>query len=321
VATDLAFVVIGLVALLGGAWLVVHHASELALRFGLSRMLVGATVVAFGTSAPEFIVSVLAAVEGSDELAVGNVVGSNMANIALVLGSGALLKAMTIRSSLLRWDLPVLGVSTGLLLLLAANGSLGRIEGTVMFALLIVYVAGSATLAAERLGTREARLPGSQTDDASESEERGSSRLDLLLLLVGLLALALGAELLVRGSVAIADDLEVSELVIGALLVALGTSLPELATTVVAAWRNEHEIAVANAVGSCTFNVLGVLGAAAVAAPLTVNRDLYQFEMPVLAITTLVLVPIARRALLRRREGAVLIGSYALFAIVMIARV
>ena len=311
---DVLQLVVGLVGLVGGAWLLVRGASRLAVGLGMSPALVGATVVAFGTSMPEFIVSVVASAEGSPGLAMGNVLGSNVANVGLVLGLGAGLGSMHVRPRLLRWEIPVLGVATGFVLLFAANEVIGRVEGVVLLGMLVVFVAGSGAVSAESLRSREARVePAVRADRASNLRELGQ-------LAGGAVALAAGAELLVRGATGIAADLEISEVVVGAVIVAVGTSLPEVATTLVAAWRGEHDIAVGNAIGSNVFNLLGVLGLAAVVAPLEVDPRLYQFELPALVLSTAILVPLARRGSLRRQDGLMLVLLYLAFVTATIGR-
>ena len=311
---DVLQLVVGLVALVGGAWLVVRGASRLAVGLGMSPALVGATVVAFGTSTPEFMVSVVASAQGSAGLAIGNVLGSNVANVGLVLGLGAGLGSMHVRPRLLRWEIPVLGVATGFVLLFAANGVVGRVEGVVLIATLVVFVAGSGALGAESLRSREARIePAPRRDRAANLRELGQ-------VAGGVVALAAGAELLVRGATGIAAELEISEVVVGAVIVALGTSLPEVATTAMAAWRGEHEIAVGNAIGSNVFNLLGVLGLAAVVAPLEVDARLYEFELPALVLSTAILVPLARRGRLRRQDGLPLVVLYLAFVAATLGR-
>ena len=311
---DVALLVAGLLALVGGAWLMVREASRLAVRFGLSPALVGATVVAFGTSAPEFIVSTVASAEGSGELAVGNVLGSNVANIGLVLGLAIVIRPLGVNPRMLRWEIPVLAVATGLVLLFGANEQIGRLEGAALFGLLIVFVAGSGVIGAASVHAREERV-GSEA-----RHERTAPWRQIALLLAGIAALALGAELLVRGATGIAERLEISEVVVGAVIVAVGTSLPELTTTAIAALRREHAIAVGNAIGSNVFNLLGVLGLAAVVSPLPIERDLYELELPALVLSTAILLPLARRVELGRAQGLLLLFLYAAFIAAVLGR-
>ena len=315
---DLIRIAVGLAILLAGAWLTVRSATRLASSFGISPIIIGATVVAFGTSAPEFVVSLLAATRESSGLAIGNVLGSNVANVALVLGASALVRPMTVHRRLLRWEIPVLAAATLAMLLLAANGRLGHIEGAVMFLGLAAFIVVSP-----RLWPETAATAGADAAEASRAlEQDGTARvLEGGLLLLGLAGLTLGADTAVRGAVNLAEQAGISETAIGATIVATGTSLPEVATSVVAALRRQHEIAVANVVGSNIFNLLGVIGLAAGLVPLSVNQDLYQFEMPALALSTAVLLPLTwPRYRIGRAEGALLLAGYVTFVAVVLLR-
>ena len=315
---DLIRIAVGLAILLAGAWLTVRSATRLASSFGISPIIIGATVVAFGTSAPEFVVSLLAATRESSGLAIGNVLGSNVANVALVLGASALVRPMTVHRRLLRWEIPVLAAATLAMLLLAANGRLGHIEGAVMFLGLAAFIVVSP-----RLWPETAATAGADAAEASRAlEQDGTARvLEGGLLLLGLAGLTLGADTAVRGAVNLAEQAGISETAIGATIVATGTSLPEVATSVVAALRRQHEIAVANVVGSNIFNLLGVIGLTAGLVPLSVNQDLYQFEMPALALSTAVLLPLAwPRYRIGRPEGALLLAGYVTFVAVVLLR-
>ena len=318
VLLDLIRIAVGLAILLAGAWLTVRSATRLASSFGISPIIIGATVVAFGTSAPEFVVSLFAATRDSSGLAIGNVLGSNVANVALVLGASALVRPMTVHWRLLRWEIPVLAAATLVMLLLAANGRLGHIEGAVMFLGLVLFIVVSPRLWPETAAT----AVGHAAEASRAPEHDGKARaLDGGLLLLGLAGLTLGADTAVRGAVNVAEQAGISEAAIGATIVATGTSLPEVATSVVAAFRRQHEIAVANVVGSNIFNLLGVIGLTAGLIPLTVDLDLYQFEMPALALSTAVLLPLAwPRYRIGRPEGALLLAGYVTFVAVVLLR-
>ncbi len=315
---DLIRIAVGLAILLAGAWLTVRAATRLASSFGISPIIIGATVVAFGTSAPEFVVSLLAASRESSGLAIGNVLGSNVANVALVLGASALVRPMTVHWRLLRWEIPVLAAATLAMLLFAANGRLGHIEGAVMFLGLVAFIVISPRLWPEAAAATDADAAGA----SRALEHDGTARaLEGGLLLLGLAGLTLGADTAVRGAVSVAEQAGISETAIGATIVATGTSLPEVATSVVAALRRQHEIAVANVVGSNIFNLLGVIGLTAGLIPLSVDQNLYQFEMPALALSTAVLLPLAwPRARIGRTEGALLLAGYVTFVAVVLLR-
>ena len=320
VLLDLIRIAVGLAILLAGAWLTVRSATRLASSFGISPIIIGATVVAFGTSAPEFVVSLLAATRDSSGLAIGNVLGSNVANVALVLGASALVRPMTVHRRLLRWEIPVLAAATLAMLLLAANGRLGHIEGAVMFLGLVLFIVVSPRLWPEAAATADADAAAAEAPRAPE-HDRTARVLDGGLLLLGLAGLTLGADTAVRGAVNVAEQAGISETAIGATIVATGTSLPEVATSVVAAFRRQHEIAVANVVGSNIFNLLGVIGLTAGLIPLSVDQNLYQFEMPALALSTAVLLPLAwPRYRIGRLEGALLLAGYVTFVAVVLLR-
>ena len=320
VLLDLIRIAVGLAILLAGAWLTVRSATRLASSYGISPIIIGATVVAFGTSAPEFVVSLLAATRDSSGLAIGNVLGSNVANVALVLGASALVRPMTVHRRLLRWEIPVLAAATLAMLLLAANGRLGHIEGAVMFLGLVLFIVVSPRLWPEAAATADADAAAAEAPRALE-HDRTARVLDGGLLLLGLAGLTLGADTAVRGAVNVAEQAGISETAIGATIVATGTSLPEVATSVVAALRRQHEIAVANVVGSNIFNLLGVIGLTAGLIPLSVDQNLYQFEMPALALSTAVLLPLAwPRYRIGRLEGALLLAGYVTFVAVVLLR-
>lgn len=315
---DLLQIAVGLTVLLFGAWLTVRSAVTLAGSFGLSPVIIGATVVAFGTSAPEFVVSLLAATRDASGLAVGNVLGSNVANVALVLGASALVQPMTVHWRLLRWEIPVLAGATVAVVIFAASGNVSRLEGLAMFVGLIAFVVISPRLWPDAAAAVQ--------DEVSEATRRiavtvRSRAVEGGMLVAGLAALTLGADQAVRGAVSIAEQAGISETAIGATIVATGTSLPEVATSVMAALRKEHEIAVANVIGSNIFNLLGVIGLTSGLVSLDVSQHLYQFEIPALVLSTVILLPLAwPRYRIGRLEGAVLLVLYVGFVVTVLAR-
>ena len=287
----------GLVLLVGAASLLVRGASALALRVGLSPLVVGLTVVAFGTSAPELVVSVQAALAGAGGIAVGNVVGSNIANVGLILGVAALVRPIVSDASVLRRDLPILVGATLLGALVLHDRAVGRAEGAVLVVGLVAYLAWSVWSA-----RRDAAPP--------EVPVAGSMGRSLLWIALGLGGLIVGSRLFVGGAVGLAEAAGVSNAVIGLTVVALGTSAPELATSIVAAVRGESEIAVGNVVGSNLFNVLGILGAAALVRPLAAP-GLQLVDVAMMTGLALALIPMmwsGRR--LVRAEAALLVAVY-----------
>ena len=313
---DAFLTVAGLAVLLTGAWLLVRSASLLAMNFGLSPLLVGATVVAFGTSAPEFVVSLVAGLEGSGDLAVGNVFGSNITNVALVLGLAAVIRPMDVHPRLLRWEMPVLLGATVTIAVLGFTAGIGHIAGAILFVALLAFIGlslwrqpdAAETLAADHVPA--AHDPLTRTEIGREA----------VLLLLGIGGLALGSELAVEGASGIAMRAGISEVAIGVTVIAIGTSLPEIVTTAVAAFRGNHDIALANVVGSNIFNLLGVLGLTGAVTTLSIDNSLYVFEVPALAVSTVLLLALSwTDTHLNRKEGAVLLAAYvAVIAVVLV---
>jgi len=298
----------GLALLMVAASGLVRGASALALRFGLSPLVVGLTVVAFGTSAPELVVSVQAALAGAGGIAVGNVVGSNIANVGLILGVAALVRPLATERSVLRRDLPALLGATALSVVLLLDREVVLWEGLVLAALLVGYLTWSIVAARREGIAPEAGLPVSPEE--STSGARGGVWRDALFVLLGLGGLVVGADLFVGAATALAEAAGVSNAVIGLTVVALGTSLPELATSVVAAWKGEGAMAVGNVIGSNLFNLLGILGVAALVRPLAAP-GLQTLDLAVMAALALMLLPMmlsGRR--LVRAEAIVLLAGY-----------
>jgi cation:H+ antiporter len=315
---DLALVAIGLAVLLGGAWVVVRAAVALALMIGLSRVVVGATVVAFGTSAPEFVVTVVAGSRDAAGVALGNVIGSNVANVALVLGIAALLYPMNVHLRLLRWEIPVLAVATVIVLLFGIDGEFAQWEGFVMFAMLLGFVGLSPRVFPEAAAAAEAEA---EQRGPAPPRDRRALATQIALILAGVTGLAVGANLIVEGATSLGERLGMSEAAIGVSIIAVGTSLPEVSTSVVAALRREPEIAIANVVGSNVFNLLGVLGAAALIVPIEFSQDLYGFELIALALSTAILAPVAfSQQRITRVEGGFLLASYIAFLVIVLVR-
>jgi len=267
----IAVCLLGFVLLYFGAEWLVKGSSSLARSLGVTPIVIGLTVVAFGTSAPELVVSLISSIKGKSMIAVGNVVGSNICNIALVLGLSALLNPIKSDPSVIRRDIPImLGISL-YLLVLSINNTLGRIEGATLFAGIIVY-----TFFNYYLAKKENQRAGSDEMTAaivSELEEIGyiaSRSKQVLLVLVGIVGVVGGAQMVVESAVFIMTELGVSEKFIGLTIVAFGTSLPELATSVVAAMRGEMDISIGNLVGSNVFNIMSVLGAASLVRPIPI---------------------------------------------------
>lgn len=300
--------VLGIAALVLGAEVLVRGASALAVRTGLSPVVVGLTVVAFGTSTPELAVSVGAALRDEAGLVVGNVVGSNIFNVLGVLGLSAIVGgSLIVAQKIVRIDVPIMvGVSV-LLLLLSLDNRIGRLEGLVLFAGIVAYTVW--TVRASRSETTEV---SAEYDEAIGPPTR-KVWVDLGLVIGGIALLVLGAEFMVGAASDIARSFGVSDLVIGLTVVAVGTSAPELATSVVAALRGERDIAVGNVVGSNIFNILGVLGLSSILAPsgLAISEEAVRLDLPIMLAVAIACLPVFFDGYaLKRWEGAVFAVYY-----------
>lgn len=307
---------IGLVALIVGADLLVRGASSLALSIGISPLVVGLTVVSFGTSAPELAVSAQSAWAGQTDIALGNVVGSNIANVLLILGASALVVPMRVHRQVIRQEVPVMIGASLLLWALAADGAIGRIDGFLLATLLIAYtVVVIRQSRREQAALREAAQP---VEPAGWDAWWGAQ---LGLIVVGLVLLVVGSNWLVEAAVAFANYLGISELVVGLTVVAVGTSLPELATSIMAAIKGERDIAVGNVVGSNIFNILAVLGISASVAPsdLGVAPALLAFDLPAMVAVALICLPIFFvGGCVTRGEGALFLGYYLAYTVYLV---
>lgn len=291
---------------LGAEWLV-KGASRLAAAFGVSPLVIGLTVVAYGTSAPEMAVSMRSAWAGQPDLAVGNVVGSNIFNVLFVLGASAVIAPLVVAAQLVRLDVPILIGLSFLTLILAADGSIGALDGALLLAGAVAY-----TLLQVIQSRREAAAIRDEFAEALDGR-RSSTVVNVVLVVAGLAVLVLGARWLVAGAIAFAQALGVSELVIGLTVVAAGTSLPEVATSILASVRGERDIAVGNVVGSSIFNILAVLGTSALAAGggLPVSAALLRFDLPVMVAVAVACLPIfASGARIARWEGTLFLFYY-----------
>ncbi len=296
----LGLAVVGLVLLTIGAEWVVRGTSQLARRFGISPLVVGLTVVAYGTSAPEIFASVVAAVSGHAEMTVGNVIGSNIANIGLILGATAILTPLLLAPTVVRRELPFMLAMTFLLGALAIRLEVGRAAGIIFIGLLVAFSYFSI-----RWARKDAYVP-----DEGDAPP-GPLGKNVIISVVGLAGLLGGAQLLVMGAVTIARGLGLSEFIIGVTLVAVGTSLPELATAFIAALKNEADLVVGTIIGSNVFNILGAIGVSAVVKPIPIDPALLRFEFPALVVFTIAMtIFLYAGSKLQRWEGGVLVAGY-----------
>jgi cation:H+ antiporter len=305
---------LGLVLLIAGAELLVRGASSLAVALRVSPLVIGLTIVAYGTSAPELAVSVQSGIAGQGDLALGNVVGSNIFNVLLILGLSASITPLVVSRQLVRADVPLMIGVAFLFLLLAIDGSISRLDGLVLFAGAISYTTYAL------IQSRRERQPQT-TAPATTEQRRTPWPVQVLFLLVGLGMLVIGSEWLVNGAVMFATALGVSELIIGLTVVAAGTSLPEIATSVLASMRGQRDIAVGNVVGSNIFNLLSVLGLTALVSPaaIPVSDSALAFDIPVMLAVMVACLPIFFTGyMIARWEGLLFLGYYAAYTLYLI---
>ena len=303
-------VVVGLILLTLGAEALIRGATALARRLGMSELLIGLTLVGFGTSSPELVSSVGAALAGSPGVAVGNVVGSNIANILLILGLSALIAPILVGEKGFRRDALVLAGATLAAIAVSLTGEFGRIAGGVFVAALMAYL-GWAYVGEKANG---------QAQTEASTDSHGSLPGSALFAVAGLILLGIGAHLLVTGAIGIATALNVSETLIGLTIVALGTSLPELVTSVMASIRGKSDLALGNIVGSNIYKIFGILGITALVQPVAAPTDIVRFDNWVMLAATVALIVFAiTRNRIERWEGAVLTASYIAYVVYLAA--
>jgi len=314
------YLIAGLVLLVAGAEVLVRGAAKLAAQFGIPPLVIGLTVVAFGTSAPESAVSIQAALNNSGDLAIGNVVGSNIANVLLILGMTALIAPLIVSRQLIRLDVPIMIGASLVVYALAWDGGLSRLDGALLFAGVLAYTGF--------LIISSLRDKGAAEDDEfakefglHEAPKPYAWLINLALIVAGLILLVSGSNLLVEGAVSLARALGLSELIIGLTVVAIGTSLPELATSIMAALRGERDIAVGNIVGSNIFNLLFVLGLASLASPLalSISPNALAFDFPVMIAVAVACLPIFFSGYrINRWEGMLFLAYYLAYTLYLV---
>ncbi len=307
--TALVYLMVGFVLLVWSADRLVAGASALARHFGVSALVVGVTIIGFGTSAPEMVVSALASLEGNPSLAVGNALGSNIANIGLILGLTGLAHPMAVDRSTCTRELPLLAAVTALTAILMVDGSLSRVDGMFLAGGLAAFIA--LMILRGRRGTGVDSATQALMNEISHGMPVGKAAAWTL---VGLIMLPLSAQVLVDGAVGMARLLGVSEAVIGLTIVALGTSLPELAAAIASALRREDDLCIGNILGSNLFNLLGVLGIAALIHPMDIERILIVRDLPVMTLTFMMLAAMAMFAgRVGRISAALLLTTYLVY--------
>jgi cation:H+ antiporter len=316
--THVLFFLLGLAALIAGAESLVRGASRIALSLGISPLAVGLTIVAMGTSSPEVAVSVGAALNGNTDIAVGNVVGSNIFNVLFILGISAVITPLVVHSQIIRQEVPIMIGASVVLGIMILDGTLGRSEAALLLLLLVVHVL---------FLLRQSRAETAEVRDEYAGSIRHAGEWDshwavqALLIAVGLGLLVLGSSWLVDSAVAFARALGVSDLVIGLTIIAAGTSMPEVATSIMAAIRGERDIAVGNVIGSNTFNILGCLGMSGVVSPtgLGIAPAVLNFDIWVMIAVAIACLPVLLlRRQIGRKRGLMFLAYYAAYVVYLI---
>ena len=318
-ALTLVLFIIGLVGLIIGAELLVRGASRLAIGFGISPLVVGLTVVAFGTSSPELAVSTGSALSGQADIALGNVVGSNIFNVLFILGLSASIGTLVVAQQLIRLDVPLMIGVAILPLLLGLDGKIGRLDGLLLFAGIVAYIVFA--IRQSRKETKEIEAEYDHEFGQGGGMGPRQAVIQIALVIAGLALLVVGARWLVNGAVAMARSLGLSELIIGLTIIAAGTSLPEVATSVIASLRGERDIAVGNVVGSNIFNILAVLGLTAAVAPegVTVPVAALRFDIPFMIAVSVACLPIFFTGYrIARWEGLLFLAYYVAYTLYLV---
>jgi cation:H+ antiporter len=317
--THALFFLLGLGALVAGAEALVRGASKIALSLGISPLVVGLTIVAMGTSSPEVAVSVGAALSGSTDIAVGNVVGSNIFNVLFILGVSALITPLVVHSQIIRQEVPIMIGASLVLAVMILDGQLGRWESGLLLAMLAGYV----VFLVRQSRAETAQTKGEFAEAAARRDAGWDSHwaVQALLIVVGLALLVLGSNWLVDAAVAFARALGVSDLVIGLTIIAAGTSMPEVATSVMAAVRGERDIAVGNVIGSNTFNILGCLGISGLVSPagLGIAPAVLNFDIWVMIAVAIACLPVfLLRRQIGRKRGLLFLAYYAAYVVYLV---
>lgn len=303
----LLFLVLGLIALFIGAEGLIRGASALALRVGITPLVVGLTVVAFGTSTPELVVSLKAALIGNSSISLGNVVGSNIANIALILGICAIIKPLDVHTNVIRREIPIMIGLSILLIALLIDGELSLIDGIIFVAGIVTYTIVNISMA------RKEKNAEVENEFKEGLKTKLGVPVSIVFVVGGLGLMILGANLFVTSAVSIAKAIGVSDAIIGLTIVAIGTSLPELITSIVASYKNESDIAIGNVVGSNIFNILGILGITAIVMPLS-SAGISYIDFGVMLFTAMILLPLSKTGFrISRSEGIVLLIGYIIY--------
>ncbi len=302
IVVNLILFIAGIATLVIGGEFLIRGSSRLAKSLGIDPIVIGLTIIAFGTSSPEFIVGLIAALKGSSDITTGNIVGSNISNIGLILGVSAIITPIVVKNRILKRKLPILLLFTILFIALSINLDISRIEGLVLLTCLVIFIIYNYYISKKYKKLVEI-----------EENNTNNKLKQISFIMFGVIGLALGAHLLVDKSIYFARLMGISELVIGITAVAVGTSLPELAASVIAAIKKEHELLVGNIIGSNIFNI-GILGLISFIKPVDINSSMFNLEFPALILFTLLLLPFMKTGLkITRHAGIVCLFIYIAF--------
>lgn len=303
----LLFLILGLITLFIGAEGLIRGSSALALKIGITPLVVGLTVVAFGTSTPELVVSIKAAIIGNSSISLGNVIGSNIANIALILGIAALIRPLNVHANVIRREIPIMIGLSILLIILLIDGELGFIDGLIFVFGIITYNIINVVMARKEKNTEV------EKEFSEGLKTRLGVTVSIIFIVGGLGLMILGANYFVKSAIEIAKSIGVSDAIIGLTIVAIGTSLPELITSIVAAYKNESDIAIGNVVGSNIFNILGILGITALVISLS-SEGISYVDFGVMLLTAIILLPLSKTGFrISRLEGGLLLTGYLVY--------
>ena len=320
--------IVGILGVYFGAEWLVKGSSKLSRDLGIRPIVIGLTVVAFGTSSPELAVSLTASIKGSNDIAIGNIIGSNIANIGLILGISAIVLPLKVERILMKRELPLMiGISAGLYFM-AIDRKIGFVDGVLLFTGIVFFIGYQIYSTFNHKKESKNSMVGNpvrKTDMPESTKEEGQTRRHLLsniiFIVIGLACLLVGSHVLVKSAIFIAGSFGISEMVIGMTVVAFGTSVPEMATSVVSVLKKEADICVGNVIGSNIFNILMVLGSVALVRPLNVERGTLFFEFPAMLLFSLALIPMIRGGLkVNRLAGFVLASGYLAFIFLLFYR-
>ena len=298
------FFIGGLVLLfVGGEWLI-RGSSNLAIKIGITPLIVGLIIVAFGTSAPELVVSLRAAIMGNSSISLGNVIGSNIANIGLIIGVGALIKPLTVSSKVIKKEIPIMIGFSILLVIILLDGEIGTIDGLIFLIMLVIYCISNVLIA------KKEKHADVNVKFKEELKSKLSISISIFLIFIGLTLLIIGGNLFLKSAIAIARLLKLSDVVIGLTIVSIGTSLPELVTSIIASYRRESEILLGSIVGSNVFNILSILGITALITPIN-SVGINYIDLGVMIFFAIILLPLSKSGFaITRLEGAFLVLGY-----------